>query len=439
MLTAFSPEADMYRKISGAFDSENTSSPVTFLPEFKVWYCGGVITVFKASPLWGTPWPCTARQRRIIQALNENDPVLMNRVVPAVTPRELPEEKVKMEIRVSASAGAVNWGFEFDSGMMKIFDGRGMEVEFSGDREHPDSFMFRGKRIESCRITEGSWQIREKEGIFCCSSGTDEKKEPFDGIVSWERAADKKHAWWNEAFLLTRHLAGFDEAKRLELLTAVQQLLMFPEESFYFDGNFSSWCSGMRKLKFAELLKMQLMKICASSRIWRYNAKCFTGIDDGVRLPGRSDCSGNPLELDWLGALDAAPSCLTAIEMFEYCNEMHDMDFLREYAFDFMKQVMQVVELSIVPEDFKLAIPRSPLPGGKRDSLAGCGKNADRQLYYIHALCKRLLKACDMLGLRADPVWRDIEARLPQARGTWQLAPDTSWGKAGKTICALMH
>ena len=428
----------MYRIISGAFD--NGTAPVTFLPEFKVEYCNGVITVRKRAPLSGTPWPPTARQRRIHQALDEENLVLMNNVVPPGLPRELPEGDLKMEIHISPSAEGTSWSFEFDSGMMKIFDGRGMEVEFSGEREKSGRFMFRGKGIQSCRVLEeGSWYIEEKDGIFCCAAGIPgENKKLFNGKAAWDLAAGKKHAWWNEAFLLTRHLSGFEEKKRIELLTAVQQLLMYPEEGFYFDGNFSCWCSGMRKLKFAELLKIQLLKICRNSAVWRYNAKCFVGIDDGMRLTKRSDPRGDPLELDWLGALDVSPSCLTAIEMFEYCNEMHDMAFLREYAFDFMKQVMQVVELSIVPENFKLSLPYSPLPGGRNDSLASCGKNVDRQLYFIHALCRRLVKASDMLGVRSDPVWRDILERLPRARGSWELAPDTSWGCAGKKICALI-
>lgn len=427
----------MFRKISGAFD--NGSAPVTFLPEFKVEYRNGVITVCKSAPLSGTPWPPTARQRRIHQALDEKNPALMNSVVPPGIPRELPEGKLKMEIHVSPAAGLERWGFEFDSGIMKIFDGRGMEVEFSGEREKSDRFMFRGKGIQSCRVIEGSWKIYTGNGIFCCAARTPESNEEFfKGESEWEHSAEKKHAWWNEAFLLTRHLAGFEEEKRIELLTAVHQLLMYPEESFYFDGNFSCWCSGMRKLKFAELLKNQLLKICRNSLIWRYNAKCFAGIDDGLRLPKRSDRNGLPLGLDWLGALDVSPSCLTAMEMFEYCNDMHDIGFLREYAFDFMKQVMQVIELSLIPENFKLSLPFSPLPGGKNDSLASCGKNVDRQLYFIHALCRRLVTASDMLGVRSDPVWQDILERLPRARGSWELAPDTSWGCAGKKICALM-
>lgn len=429
----------MYRMISGAFDNENGSAPITFLPEFKVRYSSGVITVCKDAPLYGTPWPGTARQRRIHQALDEKNLLLMNSVIPPGCPREVPEGKLKMEIRVSPSAGDESWGFEFDSGIMKIFDGKGMEVEFSGDREKCDLFMFRGKKIKSCRVTEGGWNIREKEGIFCCAAGVPENNEKlFAGKSAWDLASEKKHAWWNEAFLLTRHLAGVEERKRMELLTAVQQMLMYPEENFYFDGNFRYWCSGMRKLKFAELLKMQLLKICRHSHIWGYNAKCFAGIDDGVRLPIRTDRNGDPLELDWLGALDGSPSCLTAIEMFEYCNAMHDMEFLREYAFDFMKKVMQVIELSIVPENFKLSLPRAPLPGGRSDFLSSCGKNVDRQLYFIHALCRRLVKAGDMLGVKSDPVWQDILERLPRARGSWELAPDTSWGCAGKKICELM-
>ena len=85
----------MYRMISGAFDNENGSAPITFLPAFKVRYSSGVITVCKDAPLYGTPWPGTARQRRIHQALDEKNLLLMNSVIPPGCPREVPEGKLK--------------------------------------------------------------------------------------------------------------------------------------------------------------------------------------------------------------------------------------------------------------------------------------------------------------------------------------------------------
>ena len=99
---------------------------------------------------------------------------------------------------------------------------------------------------------------------------------------------------------------------------------------------------------------------------------------------------------------------------------------------------MQVVQLSIEPDGSGLSFPCSPLPGGKRDSLASCGKNGERQLYFIHGLIEKLLKACEILNMKPDPVWQDIRARLPRARGIWQLQPDTPWGRAGKMIGEML-
>lgn len=172
---------------------------------------------------------------------------------------------------------------------------------------------------------------------------------------------------------------------------------------------------------------------------WNSHAKRFTGIDDGLWLPARSDRKGDPLELDWRIALDCSSSCIAAVEMFDYCNELFDMNFLEKYAFNFMKGVMRTVELLIVPGNFSLHLPCCVMPGARSDSLEGWGANADRQLFYIHALNSRLLKASDLLGVDPDPVWRDIASRLPTARGEWQLPVSEPWGRSGETICSIIR
>ena len=429
----------MNKRISGTFDAEKGISPVTFLPGLEIKWNAERISIFKDAPAAGTPWSSCSRQRRIHQAWEEEDIALMNKVVPHTLPRRLPEEALEMEIAVPSPAGVPRWSFEFDSGMMKIFDDSGLEIVFSGDREQGALFMFRGRGFSDCRVLSGKWHLQEEKGNFCCVADKYRAALPvFSCEERWAHLAEKNHAWWHEVFLLIRYFPGMEEKKQLEFLTAVQQLLMYPEDEFFFDGNFSAWCRAMRKMKFAELLKKRMQQICAGRAVWRYNAKCFSGIDDGVRLPYRCDMKGNPLELDWLIALDVVPSCLAAMEMFDYCNTMHDMVFLKSDVFNFMKEVMQVVELSIEPDGSGLSFPCSPLPGGKRDSLASCGKNGERQLYFIHGLIEKLLKACEILNMKPDPVWLDISARLPRARGIWQLQPNTSWGKAGKMICEML-
>jgi hypothetical protein len=125
--------------------------------------------------------------------------------------------------------------------------------------------------------------------------------------------------------------------------------------------------------------------------------------------------------------------------MFDYCNSLHDMDFLQKYAFDFMQGVMRTVELSIIPDRFQLQLPYAPLPGGKAENLESAGKNVDRQLFFIHKLAEKCCRAAEMLQRNPDPVWKDILQRLPKARGDWSLAPDTQWGRAGQKIVKMFH
>ena len=139
----------------------------------------------------------------------------------------------------------------------------------------------------------------------------------------------------------------------MELLTAVHQMLMSPESTFFFDGNFSWWCQAARKLKFFDLLKIRFLRICRLSAVWQYHGKIFAGIDDGLRLPRRSDLKGNPLELDWLGALDSSFSALCAMEMFEYCNDAQDMAFLKGEKLRRMRERTIDVTSEVIDEQMR--------------------------------------------------------------------------------------
>ena len=72
----------MYRKISGFFTPEKSVAPVTFLSGVRIEYNERTILLTGESLPKGTPWPGTARQRRIIQALDEQNGELMYHVVP---------------------------------------------------------------------------------------------------------------------------------------------------------------------------------------------------------------------------------------------------------------------------------------------------------------------------------------------------------------------
>lgn len=428
----------MYRKISGLITPEKNVSEVTFLSGVRIEYQKGKVIITGSSLPAGSPWPGTARQRRIIQALDEKNVDLMNHVVPVRSCVENPQAKFELEITLPEPPETLQWEFELESGSMKLLGKGGLVIVFSALSSSPDNFLFRCSQAVSCRIVSETWEIREEKGIYCCGEKMFFEKNSAAFGELLQKYEKQNHSLWSELALSVANLPLNDPDKQ-SLVFELSKLFTAPEKIFYLDGNFSCWSAALRKLRAGDILKARLMQICRLTPFLQFNAKCFTGIDDGLRLSRRCDAKGCPLELDWIIALDASYSCLCACEMFDYCNTLHDMEFLEKYAFDFMKGVMRSAELSVMPDKYMLQLAYAPLPGGEVENIEGFGKNVDRQLFYFHALAERLVKAAEMLHVKADPVSRDILARLPKARGNWELAPDTHWGRAGKRICEMIH
>ena len=332
----------------------------------------------------------------------------------------------------------MQWEFELESGHVRVFERGGIEILFAATSAAPEYFLFRADKKIDCTLVSENWVLGEEKGIFCCAEKSFQEKNsaPYEELLQY--CEKKNHSRWSEIALVIEALPLSDPEKQ-HLVSDLSVLFTAPEKIFYFDGNFSCWCAALRKLRSGDILKARLMQICRLTPFLQFNAKCFTGIDDGLRLPRRCDEKGCPLEFDWLIALDGVYSCLCACEMFDYCNTLHDMEFLEKYAFDFMKGVMRAAELSIIPDAYRLQIPYAPLPGAKAEDICGFGKNIDRQLFYLHALAERLVKAAAMLQVKADPVSRDILERLPGPRGNWELAPDTPWGRVGKRISEMVY
>ena len=428
----------MYRKVSGFFTSEKNVSQVTFLPGVRIEYNKGAVCISGESTPGGVPWPGTARQRRIIQALDEQNGELMDHVVPAEKREESRKGKFLLEMTLPEDSSALQWEFELESGRVKIFERGGIEILFAATPFESEYFLFRSTHKLCCTLASETWGLKEMNGIFCCSerSFDEQNSESYEEL--WQKCEKKNHSRWSEIALVMAALPLSDSDKQ-QLVFDLNLLFNAPEKIFYFDGNFSCWCAALRKLKSGDILKSRLMKICRLVPFLQFNAKCFAGIDDGLRLPRRCDGKGCPLELDWLIALDSAYSCLCACEMFDYCNTLHDMDFLEKYAFGFMTAVLRTVELAVTPDGYQLQVPYAPLPGARKEDISGFGKNIDRQLFYLHALAERLVKAASMLQVKADPVAVDILNRLPRPRGNWELAPDTEWGRAGKRISEMVY
>lgn len=427
----------MYRKIKGFFSPEQKLLPISFGSNFSLEFQNNTLLIAGKTLPAGTPWPGTARQRRIIQALDEKNKQLMACVVPVRYAEGDETEEMHLEIPVTPS-GTLHWELDVETGIMRIFDRSGMEIVIAAEGGKTDSFLFRVRQTGMFSLRSDFWEVREEKGIFCCA-----EKRFFENLSLsieelWQQNAKRNFHRWSEILPAIEKQPLNDQLKT-ELVTAVVQLFAAPEEQFFFDGNLACRCAALRKLKLADSLKEHLMKICRFTPVWQQNSKCLTGIDDGIRVPRCCDAKGDAVELDWLIALDCSFSCVAACEMFDYCNSLHDMDFLQKYAFDFMQGVMRTVELSIIPDRFQLQLPYAPLPGGKAENLESAGKNVDRQLFFIHKLAEKCCRAAEMLQRPPDPVWKDILQRLPKARGDWSLAPDTQWGRAGQKIVKMFH
>jgi hypothetical protein len=79
-----------------------------------------------------------------------------------------------------------------------------------------------------------------------------------------------------------------------------------------------------------------------------------------------------------------------------------------------MKGAMRVYRKMMEEYKGRLSIPVAPSPEWAGASVKGAvGRDSSFQLAAAHRLAHDLVDAAEMLGEKADPVWRDIIARLP--------------------------
>jgi hypothetical protein len=148
----------------------------------------------------------------------------------------------------------------------------------------------------------------------------------------------------------------------------------------------------------------------------RDNARKFADVD-GYVLPHSVSDRGVNIGGFWTGTIDHGSTAWVADMMFRYVKYSRDVGFLRRDAYDFMKGAMRVYR-AMMEEDGKggLAFPTGPSPewGGSTFETA-VGRNPSFQLAAAHRLARNLMDAAAMLGEKADPMWLDVEKRLPLA------------------------
>lgn len=147
--------------------------------------------------------------------------------------------------------------------------------------------------------------------------------------------------------------------------------------------------------------------------ILRDNARKFVGIEDGFMLPHSVDDRCRLIGGYWAGTMDHACTAWTCQMMFRSVMMSGDIDFLRTDAYPLMKGAMNVYRAMMEEREGQLSLPASTSP--EFDSNPGWGRDASFQLAAAHRLARDLIRAAGMLGEKPDPMWLDVEKRLPLA------------------------
>ena len=147
----------------------------------------------------------------------------------------------------------------------------------------------------------------------------------------------------------------------------------------------------------------------------RDNAKKFCGVDDGFVLPHSVDDRGVCIGGFWAGTIDHASTAWVAAMMFRYVKYSRDLAFLRSDAYPFMRGAMNVYRAMMEERDGRLSLPLGPSPEWGASDVRKCvGRNPSFQLAAAHRLARDLMAAAELLGETPDPMWADVERRLPQ-------------------------
>lgn len=147
--------------------------------------------------------------------------------------------------------------------------------------------------------------------------------------------------------------------------------------------------------------------------ILRDNARKFVGIENGFMLPHSVDDRCRLIGGYWAGTMDHACTAWTCQMMFRYVTMSGDVEFLRTDAYPLMKGAMNVYRAMMEERDGRLSLPVSTSP--EFNSRPGWGRDASFQLAAAHRLARDLIRAAGMLGEKPDPMWLDVEKRLPLA------------------------
>ncbi len=147
----------------------------------------------------------------------------------------------------------------------------------------------------------------------------------------------------------------------------------------------------------------------------RENARTFVGVSDGRMLPHSTDDRGTAMSGFWTGFVDHGSTAWTGQLLWLAYRYSMDREFLREFAYPFLKGAMAVYEAMLEEDGVALVLPVGVSPEFGGSGFGAWGRNASFQLAVIHFLCRALIQASEELDVDAGrrAIWQEIAARLP--------------------------
>lgn len=146
----------------------------------------------------------------------------------------------------------------------------------------------------------------------------------------------------------------------------------------------------------------------------RENARYFVGVEDGQMLPHAVDDRAMCMGSFWTGTIDHACTAWVAQMMYDYANYTGDLEFLNSIALPFMGGAFAVYRGMLEDTGGALSLPVSVSPEYRGASMDAWGRDASFQLAALHRLIENLQSAATLLGLEQQPVWAEVQQRLPQ-------------------------
>ncbi|CAH0995382.1 hypothetical protein EMA8858_01503 [Emticicia aquatica] len=143
------------------------------------------------------------------------------------------------------------------------------------------------------------------------------------------------------------------------------------------------------------------------------NGETFFGRKGAMMLPHAVDDKCKVVGSFWTGTIDHACTAWMAQMAWLHFSYSGDKSILEKTAYPLLNGTFEGYWAMLEEKNgiFHLPISVSPEYGG--NSFDAWGDNASFQLAALHAICKILPKAANILKMPIDPRWKEVDTKLP--------------------------